>query len=73
VAPNKVLLDHVYVPNAYRTRKRLIGGALFKLKYAPPVRDKELLFFADSETLKIAAETAGYVAKIPYRKIVTVG
>jgi len=67
------LLDNVYVPAAFRTRKRLIGGALFKLKYAPPARGKELLFFADSPTLKVAAETAGYEEKATYRTVVTVG
>mgnify|MGYP001425121910 CR=1 FL=1 len=67
------LLDNVFIPAAFRTRKRLIGGALFKLKYAPPVRGKELLFFADSPTMKMAAETAGYVEKAVYRTVVTVG
>jgi hypothetical protein len=68
-----VLLGNAYVPVAFRTRKRLIGGALFKLKFAPPVRNKELLFFADSPSLREAAETAGYQVREVYRTIVTLG
>jgi hypothetical protein len=68
-----VLLANAYVPAAFRTRKRLIGGALFKLKFAPPVRDKELLFFADSPTLREAAKTAGYEEREVYRTVATLG
>lgn len=73
VSASIVLLDEVYIPAAFRTRKRLIGGALYKLKFAPPVRERELLFFADSEALRVAAQTAGYEEKAAYRTIVTVG
>lgn len=73
MGPGKVLLARAFIPAAFRTRKRLVGGALFKLKFAPPSREKEVLFFAQGAEMRAAAERAGYVAKMTYRKIVTLG
>jgi hypothetical protein len=71
--PNTFLLDRVFIPPAFRTRRRLVGAALYKSKYAPAVRDKELLFFADTPSMVEAAQLGGFEQKVIYRSITTVG
>ena len=66
-------LTNVFIPPAFRTRKRLIGGALYKTKFAPPVRDKELIYFAPSPQMVEAAQLAGYQEHRVYRSITTLG
>ena len=66
-------LTRVFVPPAFRTRKRLIGAALYKTKFAPPFRDKTLYYFAETEALRDAALLAGYEERRVYRSIVTKG
>ncbi|PIE18905.1 MAG: hypothetical protein CSA66_03505 [Proteobacteria bacterium] len=69
----RVLLDEVHVPQAFRSRKRLIGGALHLARKAPAARDKDLLFFAEDDAMAAAAEMANYELRTTYRHVITVG
>ncbi len=73
VDDEQVLLDSVYVPPAFRSRKRLIGGALHLARKAPAARDKTLLVFADGDAMRAAAELANYELATTYRHVITVG
>lgn len=68
-----VLLDGLWIPPAFRGRKRLIGGALYLARKAPQAKGKQLLYFADDESAVAAGELAGYEQKAEYRHITSFG
>lgn len=73
VGPNMVQLQEVWVPLAFRTRKRLVGGALAQATALPENAGKEVLVMANSKTMVAAAERAGFEPRAQYRYISMLG
>lgn len=68
-----VMLDGIYVPRPFRTRKRLLGAGLHQAREVPLAEGRELLVFADDDLVQAAAELAGYRACARYRHVITLG
>lgn len=67
------LLEGVFVPLPFRSRKLLVAGALALAASSEPVAGRRLLLFAEDELLLVAAERAGFEQLARYRHIVMVG
>lgn len=67
------LLERVFVPLPFRSRKRLVAGALALAAASAPVAGRRLLVFTDGEQLLAAAELAGFQSVARYRQIVMIG
>lgn len=66
-------LQRVYVPLAYRSRKLLVGGALFAARSVGPGDGRLIRLFADSEAIELAATRAGFRPVAAWREIAMLG
>lgn len=67
------MLDRIFVPKPFRSRKRMIAKALAAAAVLPEAAGKELIFFADSDELVEAATHGGFEARCRYRMVATRG
>ena len=67
-----VMLRRVHVPLPYRSRKLLVGGALFEARSLGPGAAKTVWVLAD-ELTQVAAERAGYSVKGMWREVAMIG
>jgi len=68
-----VLIDGVWVPVAYRSRKRLVAGALYHALSLPALAGKRALLLAPDASIAEAAEKAGFEPYRSYRHVVLRG
>ncbi len=73
VDDHTTLLDRIWVPVAYRSRKRLVGGALYHARRLRGLADKDVLLLAADAAIAEAAELAGFIPHRTYRHVILRG
>ncbi len=68
-----VMLVRIHVPLPYRSRKVLVGGALFAARSIGPGAAGTVWLFADGEMMQLAATRAGYRSAGRWREIAMLG
>lgn len=68
-----VLVDRMWVPVAYRSRQRLVGGVLYHARQLPALAGRAVLLRAGDAGLAEAAKLAGFMPHRTYRHIVLRG
>ncbi|TNF28439.1 MAG: hypothetical protein EP329_17895 [Deltaproteobacteria bacterium] len=68
-----VVIDRIWVPVAYRSRARLVAGALYHALALPALVGKRVLLLAPDAGLAEAAEKAGFAPYRSYRHVILRG
>lgn len=71
--PEVIWLERVFVPLPFRSRTRLIGGALAACTTVGEGAGRPIRFFAEHEPLRLAAQRAGFTASAAYRLVQMIG
>ena len=68
-----VMVQRMHVPLPYRSRKVLVGGALFGARTLGPAADKKLWMLAEGEAMQVAAARAGFSELGQWREVAMLG
>lgn len=67
------LLQPWYVPGPIRTRKVLVAGALLEAQRIGPGANKQVWLLVEGDSLRLAADRAGYKHAVAWREIAMLG